>query len=144
MIGLKNNIYEIMVIISINDVYISHDMQVINSGIIWNCILLFSQMNKCCFSVITLWHYFACSKLNCGPNFFHCLCSCDTNTFGSHIVLNSVIGLSISLLTCEFDPTILIINDGVCCLYSKNYVSKESKAFPNIDIIILFKTLVLK
>jgi len=36
MPGLKDNIYKIMAITSINDASIPHDMQVIGSGIIWS------------------------------------------------------------------------------------------------------------
>jgi hypothetical protein len=39
MHGLKDNIYKIMTITSINDVSIPHDMQIIGSGIVRNCIL---------------------------------------------------------------------------------------------------------
>jgi hypothetical protein len=40
MPGLKDNIYKIMTITSINDASIAHDMQVIGFGIIWSRILL--------------------------------------------------------------------------------------------------------
>jgi hypothetical protein len=37
---LKDDIYKIMAITSINDASTPHDMQVVGSGIIWNRILL--------------------------------------------------------------------------------------------------------
>jgi hypothetical protein len=63
---------------------------------------------------------------------------------GSHIVPTSLINLSTNLSTCEFGLTIPNVNDGVCCLFSGNYVLGESKASPNIDISVLSKTIILK
>jgi selenocysteine-specific translation elongation factor len=38
----------------------------------------------------------------------------------------------------------LNVKDGVCCLSSRNYVSGESEASPNIDINVFTKTLILE
>jgi hypothetical protein len=40
MPGLKDNIYKIMAIMSINDASVLDDMHVVGSGIIWSRILL--------------------------------------------------------------------------------------------------------
>jgi hypothetical protein len=93
-----------------------------------------SQMNKCYFGVITFWHYFANSESSWNLDFSHRLRNCDTNTFGSPTILSSSIGLSTSLSTSNFSPTILNVNDGVYCLSFENYVPRESEASLNINI----------
>jgi hypothetical protein len=101
-------------------------------------------MSKCFYGVIIFWHYLACSRLGWSLDSPRHLCSCDTNTLGSPIALGSSIDLTTSLLTNEFGPTAFNVNDGVRCLYFGNYVSRELKASPNVDINALSKTLILK
>jgi hypothetical protein len=105
-------------------------------------------MSKCCYGVITLWCYLVNSGSDWGLDFFCRLCSCDTTTLGSPIIPGFSIGLSTNLstniLASEFVLIIPNVSDGVCCLYSRNYVPGESKAFPNVDINVLSKTLILK
>jgi len=97
-------------------------------------------MSKCCSSVITFWCYFAGLKSSRNPDSSHHLHNCDTNTLGSPIIPTFSIGIS----TCELGLTSLDVNDGVCCLPSKNCVLVESKASRKIDVSVLFKTLSLK
>jgi len=101
-------------------------------------------MNKCCSNVITFWCYLINSGLGWGLDFFCRLCSCDTTTLGSPTIPGFSIGLSTNLLTNEFGLTIPNVSDGVCCLSFGNYVPRESKAFSNVDINVLSKTLILK
>jgi hypothetical protein len=101
-------------------------------------------MSKCCSGVITFWHCFKGLRSDWSPNSSRRLCSCDINTLASPIVLDSSIGLSTSLSIGELSLTILNVSDGVCGLSSGNYVQGELKASPNIDISVLFKTLILK
>jgi hypothetical protein len=67
-----------------------------------------------------------------------------TNILGSPIIASSSKGLSTSLSTCELGPTTPNVNDGACCLFFGNYLSRELKVSLNIDISVLLKTLVLK
>jgi hypothetical protein len=106
--------------------------------------LFLSQMNKCCYGVITLWHCLAGSRSGWGPNFSRRLCSCDINTLGSPTIPSSAIGLSTSLSTCELGLTTSNVSDGVYCLSFKNYVPRKSKALPSVDINVLSKILILK
>ncbi len=101
-------------------------------------------MSKCCYDVITLWCCFVGLRSSWDFEYSCCLCSYETNTLGSPMVLSSSIGLSTSFSTCELGLTIPNVSDGVCCLFFRNYVPRESKDFFNIDINVLFKTLVLE
>jgi hypothetical protein len=101
-------------------------------------------MNKCCPSGITLWCCFASSGSSWDLDYSHHLCSYDASTLGSPIVLGFLIGLLTSLSIGELSPTIFNVSDGVCCVFSRNYVPRESEAFHNVAIIVLFKTLVLE
>jgi hypothetical protein len=62
----------------------------------------------------------------------------------SPTVLGFSIYLSINFSTCQFGSITPNVSDGVCCLSFKNCVLGESKASPNIDANVLFKTLTLK
>jgi len=90
-------------------------------------------MNKCYFGVITFWCCLASFESGWGLHSSSHLHSCDTNTFGSSIVLSFSIGLSTSLLIDEFGLTIFNVSDGVCCLFSENCVLKELEAFPKVN-----------
>jgi hypothetical protein len=79
-----------------------------------------------------------------GPNFSCHQCNYDTNTLGSPIISSSSKGLSTSLSTCELGPTTSNVSDGVCYLFSRNYVPTDLRASPNVDISVLLKTLALK
>jgi hypothetical protein len=103
-----------------------------------------SHMNKCYYGVMTFWCCFTGSRLDWSPNSSRHLCSYYINTLGSPINLGSSIGFSTSLSTNELGLTTPNVNDGVCCLFCRYYVLGESKASPNIDISVLFKTLILK
>jgi hypothetical protein len=100
---------------------------------------LLSQMSKCCYGMITLSCYFVSSKLSWGLDSFCCICSSDTNTFGPLTILGSSIGLSIN----KFSRIILNVSDGICYLFFGNYVPRELKVSPIIDINVLVKTSVL-
>ncbi len=55
------------------------------------------------------------------PSFISKLCqSHDTNTFGSPIILGSLIGLSTSLSIIKFGLTIVNVGDGVCCILTRS------------------------
>jgi len=101
-------------------------------------------MNKCYSNVINFLHYFAGSMSCWGPNFSCHLCNYDTNTLGSPIISSASKGLSTSLSTCELGPITPNVSDGVCCLFFRNYVPRNLKASPNVDICVLLKTLALK
>jgi hypothetical protein len=53
-------------------------------------------------------------------------------------------GLVTCFSTCELGLTTLNVNDGVHYLYFGNLVLGELEAFPNLDINVLFKTLILE
>ncbi len=135
---LKYYIYKIMTITSINDASTPHNMQAISSSIIWSFFL--SQMSKCCSYVIVLWHYLTGSGSSWGLDSSRRLHNYDTITPGSSIVPGSSKGL----LTGDLGLTTLNVNDGVCCLFSGNYIPRESKAFLNVDINVFTKTLILE
>jgi hypothetical protein len=98
---------------------------------------LLSQMNKCCYGMITLSCYFVSSKLSWGLDSFFCICSSDTNTFGPLTILGSSIGISIN----KFSRIILNVSDGICYLFFGNYVPRELKVSPIIDINVLVKNI---
>jgi hypothetical protein len=58
--------------------------------------------------------------------------------------LGSSIGFVTSLSTRELGPTTPNVSDGVCCLSSGNCLLGELEASPNVDINVLYKTLILK
>jgi hypothetical protein len=93
-------------------------------------------MSICCSGVIVLWCYLAGSGSGWGPDSSRRLRSCDTTTLGSPIVLGSLIGLS----TGALDLVTPNVNDGVYCLFLRNYVPGES----NVNINVLTKTLILE
>jgi hypothetical protein len=97
-------------------------------------------MSKCCSYVIVLWRCFTDSRLGSSPYSSHRLRSCDTTTPGSPTVPGSSKGLP----TSDIGLTTPNVNDGVCCLSLGNYVPRESKASPNVDINVFTITLILE
>ncbi len=104
---------------------------------------LLNQMNECYYGVITFWRCLASLGLGWGSDSSYHLHNYDINTLSSLIILAYLIGLSINLSIGELGLTTLNASDGVCCLSFGNCVPRESKASFNVDISVLFKTLVL-
>jgi hypothetical protein len=102
-------------------------------------------MNKCWYGVIIFWHCLASSRSSWSLD-FSCrhLRNYDINTLGSLTVPGSSISLSISLSIIELGLTTPNVNDGVCYLFSGNYVPRELEHSLNIDINVSSKTLILK